>query len=237
MASFVLVLVWAVAAVGPEPSISEPAGAAVCGGAADEVALDRKSAKGSTSAWCDGGDMSVTRPHKWVSAGHTPSNLLVLDRVRHFQLILICRFFIYFLLQRREYSLTDIRYRSNTKIYTLKHNQNKLLQYTHTYTQPFNGPFSRTTWVGRYQKGKTNLDLTEARDGEWVAVASAGPYASLHLAPDIQPRQHSTTRFLQAGCPSCHPTNSVKALKAVSCYSNVQSKLLLGWLSGITFAT
>jgi len=22
--------------------------------------------------------------------------------------------------------------------------------------------------------------------------------------------------FLQAGCPSCHPTNSVKALKAVS---------------------
>jgi len=29
-----------------------------------------------------------------------------------------------------------------------------------------------------------------------------------------QPRQHSTTQFLQAGCPSCRPTNSVKALKA-----------------------
>jgi len=28
-----------------------------------------------------------------------------------------------------------------------------------------------------------------------VAVASAGPYASLHLAPDRQPRQHSTTQF------------------------------------------
>jgi len=47
-----------------------------------------------------------------------------------------------------------------------------------------------------------------------VAVASAGPYASLHLAPDRQPHQHPTTLFLQAGCPSCHPTNSVKALKA-----------------------
>jgi len=35
-----------------------------------------------------------------------------------------------------------------------------------------------------------------------------------HLAPDRQPRQHPTTQFLQAGCPSCHPTNSVKALKA-----------------------
>jgi len=47
-----------------------------------------------------------------------------------------------------------------------------------------------------------------------VAVASVGPYASLHLAPDRKPRQHPTTMFLQAGCPSCHPTNSVKALKA-----------------------
>ena len=47
---------------------------------------------------------------------------------------------------------------------------------------PFNGPLSETTRVSRYQKGKTNLDSTEARD--WVAVASAGPYASLHLAPD-----------------------------------------------------
>jgi len=26
----------------------------------------------------------------------------------------------------------------------------------------FNGPLSRTTRVGRYQKGKTNLDFTEA---------------------------------------------------------------------------
>jgi len=36
--------------------------------------------------------------------------------------------------------------------------------YTHT---PFNGPFSGTTQVSRYQKGKTNLDFTEARDSEW----------------------------------------------------------------------
>jgi len=36
---------------------------------------------------------------------------------------------------------------------------------THTHT--FNGPFSRTTRVSRYQKGKTNLDFTETRDSEW----------------------------------------------------------------------
>jgi len=33
--------------------------------------------------------------------------------------------------------------------------------------QPFNGLFSRSTWVGRYQKGKTKLDFTGARDSEW----------------------------------------------------------------------
>jgi len=79
--------------------------------------------------------------------------------------------------------------------------------------------------VSQHQKGKTNLDFTEARDSEWQ-VASAGPYASLHLAPDRQPRQHRTTQFLQAGCPSCRPTNSVKAMKANHSYNEV--KLLLG---------
>ena len=49
---------------------------------------------------------------------------------------------------------------------------------------PFNGLFSRTTWISRHQKGKTSLDLNEARDdGVLDAVASAGPYANnLHLA-------------------------------------------------------
>jgi len=31
----------------------------------------------------------------------------------------------------------------------------------------FNGPLSRTTRVSQYQKGKTNLDFTEARDSKW----------------------------------------------------------------------
>ena len=37
----------------------------------------------------------------------------------------------------------------------------------HTHTHPFNSPFSGTTQVSRYQKGKTNLDFTEARHSEW----------------------------------------------------------------------
>jgi len=38
---------------------------------------------------------------------------------------------------------------------------------TQTHTHPFNGPLSGITRVSRYQKGKTNLDFTEARDSEW----------------------------------------------------------------------
>ena len=34
-------------------------------------------------------------------------------------------------------------------------------------THTFNSPLSGTTRVSRYQKGKTNLDFTEARDSEW----------------------------------------------------------------------
>jgi len=61
--------------------------------------------------------------------------------------------------------------------------QLKLLLLLH----PFNSLFSRTTGVSQYQKGKTSLDLNEARDDAvlGMAVASAGPYAnSRHLTPD-----------------------------------------------------
>jgi len=37
----------------------------------------------------------------------------------------------------------------------------------YTHTHPSNGPFSGTTQVSRYKKGKTSLDFTEARDSEW----------------------------------------------------------------------
>jgi len=39
--------------------------------------------------------------------------------------------------------------------------------HTHTHTHPVNGPFSGTTQVSQYPKGKTNLDFSEAKDSEW----------------------------------------------------------------------
>jgi len=43
----------------------------------------------------------------------------------------------------------------------------------------FNGLFSRTTWVSRYQKGKTSLDLNEARgDGVLGRQSTEGTISS-----------------------------------------------------------
>ena len=79
-------------------------------------------------------------------------------------------------------------------------------QWTHT------TPLSGTTQVSRYQKGKTNLDFTGARDSEW----QWHQLGHMQVCNSLQTDNHASTsllNFFQAGCPSCRPTNSVKALK------------------------
>ena len=77
----------------------------------------------------------------------------------------------------------------------------------------FNGPLSGTTQVSQYQKGKTNLDFSEARDSEWQWHR----LDHMQVCTSLQTDNHANTSllsFLQAGYPSCRPTNSIKALKA-----------------------
>ena len=78
-----------------------------------------------------------------------------------------------------------------------------------SHTHPFNGPFSGTTRVSRYQKSKTNLDFTEARDSEW----QWHQLCHMQVYTSLQTDNHASTppsSFLQAGRSSCRPTNSVK---------------------------
>jgi len=77
----------------------------------------------------------------------------------------------------------------------------------HPRTHTFNSPF--------YQKGKTSLDFTEARDSEW----QWHQLDHMQVCTSLQTDNHASTPpfcCLQAGCPSCRPTNSIKALKAIS---------------------
>jgi len=86
---------------------------------------------------------------------------------------------------------------------------------THTHIHPFNSPFSGTTRVSRYRyrKGKTNLGFTKAKDSEWQWHQLGHMQVCISLQTDIH-ASNPPLSFLQAGCPSCRPTNSVKALKA-----------------------
>jgi len=73
---------------------------------------------------------------------------------------------------------------------------------------------SETTQLIWYQKGKAELDFTEARDSEWQSLQ----LGRMQVCTSPQTDYHTCTSpfsFLQAGCPSCHPANSIKALKAL----------------------
>ena len=48
-----------------------------------------------------------------------------------------------------------------------KEKTRKWVMHTKTHTHMFNGPFTGTTRVSQYQKGKTSVDFTESRDSEW----------------------------------------------------------------------
>jgi len=79
----------------------------------------------------------------------------------------------------------------------------------HTYTHPFNGPLSGTTQVSRYQKVKTNLDFTEARDSEWQ-WHQLGHMQVCTFVPDRKPHQHPITQFFYRpdALPAAQPTAS-----------------------------
>jgi len=65
------------------------------------------------------------------------------------------------------------------------------------YTHPLNGPFSGTTQMSQYQKGKTNLDFTEARDSEWQwhQLGHMQVCTLLQHAVDIQQQQQQQRPF------------------------------------------
>jgi len=90
--------------------------------------------------------------------------------------------------------------------------------------------------VSRYQKSKTNLDFTEARDSEW----QWHQLGHMQICTSLQTNNHASNpplSILQAGYPSCRPTNSVKTLKA-SINQSINIRLLrhdemqAGWAPG-----
>jgi len=95
-----------------------------------------------------------------------------------------------------------------------------LLQYIHLTV------FSRTTWVSQHQKGKPFWTLLEQEMMGWQWHQQDHMQI---ICTSLQTDNHASISpldFLQAACPSCHPTNSVKALKAIFS-KNFTANLLL----------
>jgi len=80
---------------------------------------------------------------------------------------------------------------------------------THTHTNPFNVPLSGTTRVSRYQKGKTNLDFTEARDSEWQWNQLDYVQVCTLLQTDNHASTHHSVFYRPGALPAAQPTVSM----------------------------
>jgi len=76
--------------------------------------------------------------------------------------------------------------------------------HTHTHTHPFNGLFSGTTWVGPYQKVKTNLDFTEASDSEWKWYQ----LGRMQVCTSLQTDNHHSVFYRPDALPAAQSTAS-----------------------------
>ena len=87
----------------------------------------------------------------------------------------------------------------------------KVRFYRKTYTRltPFNGPLSGTTRVSRYQKGKTNLDFTEARDSGW----QWHQLGHMQVCTLLQTDNHASTPPLSFYRPDALPAAQRRASK------------------------
>jgi len=81
--------------------------------------------------------------------------------------------------------------------------QSVTLFFLYTYIHPIDGPRSGTTRVSLYQKGKTNVGFTEARDSEWqwhqlchmkVCTSLQTDNQSEHHRPDVLPTAQPTSQ-------------------------------------------
>jgi len=71
--------------------------------------------------------------------------------------------------------------------------------------------------VSRYQKGKTKLDFTEARDSEW----QWHQLGRMQVCTLLQTNNHASTpplRFLHAGCPFLLPNQQRQSAEGISTF-------------------
>ena len=87
--------------------------------------------------------------------------------------------------------------------------------YTHTRTHPFNCPFSGTTQASQYEKGKTNLDYTEARDNKW----QWHQLGHMQVCTSLQTDNHASTpplKFFTGRMPFLLPNRQRQSIEGIA---------------------
>ena len=90
----------------------------------------------------------------------------------------------------------------------------QLVNYTHTHTHTHkhthqhNGPLSGTSTVSRYQKGKTNLDFTEAREVSGSGISWAICKSAPRSRQITMPVPHHSGFYRLDALPAAQPTAS-----------------------------
>jgi len=87
--------------------------------------------------------------------------------------------------------------------------------YTHTRTHPFNCPFSGTTQASQYEKGKTNLDYTEARDNKW----QWHQLGHMQVCTSLQTDNHASTpplKFFTGRMPFLLPSRQRQSIEGIA---------------------
>jgi len=114
-----------------------------------------------------------------------------------------------------------------------------VINVTHTHTHLFNGPFSGTTQLSRYQKDKTNLDYTEARDSEWQWHQLGRMQVCTSLQQITTSAPHRSVFYRPDALPAAQPTASKLWRHKCNWLINVQTehstRLSCEWISGQVF--
>ena len=94
-------------------------------------------------------------------------------------------------------------------LFTMNCSTQQYSTHTHIHTHTRLMAFFRDYPGEPVPEGKTNLDLTGARDSEWQWHQLGHMQVCTSLQTDNHTNTHHSS-FLQAGCPSCRPTTASK---------------------------
>ena len=101
---------------------------------------------------------------------------------------------------------------SQPQVFFTAHNGRMISTRQGKQQHPLTGPLSGTTRVSQYQKGKTNLDFTEARDSEW----QWHQLGRMQVCTSLQPAHDHSVFYRPDALPAAQPNQQRQNTEGIS---------------------